>query len=411
MHVQFQEPCKIAGATLNTRHLFLPIKFKDYVLQTTKCACACMCVCVCVCVCVCTDHFLGVNKKKHTCSTVPKKQPPAALLINCGFVRVSLRELHYNSTANTFDVLHGRFGEEYGIQAALFAKRGHNKSIMEYAIPIILKAFTKKWHPTKAKQEYLDHFSQAIWSNLSLGDKRLHTLSDCKQCMEKSYFLQCTFPLKPTLSPPDPETQPLPSREDEASTTRTVLDQLNSSYCSKYGHTFLTSAIQYSRDEPIVRKKTKYENKKAKRAILRECRDSMNKQLSDQVALVTLAEDESLGKYQRKRLSCSFTKPSQPKRPKVHASKTTTFDENAVLEDLNNLHPAKKINWSEIARKHGVCQSNGGQIIKEFAVRRGVNVLALEHREREAQPRLRSMKRKLPGMMYSMCTHCDAYCN
>ena len=44
----------------------------------------------------------------------------------------------------------------------------------------------------------------------------------------------------------------------------------------------------------------------------------MNEQLAENVALHTLAEDESLARHQRKRLAQSFDKPLAPKKAKSH---------------------------------------------------------------------------------------------
>ena len=106
--------------------------------------------------------------------------------------------------------------------------------------------------------------------------------------------------------------------------------------------------------------------KKDQRNLLKKCRDKVNEQLAENVAIHTLAEDESLARYQRKRLVQSFEKPPAPKKPKSHSPSSTNIsvDKENVLHDLRQFPDNIKINWSEFARSHGVTNTNGGQIIK-----------------------------------------------
>ena len=104
--------------------------------------------------------------------------------------------------------------------------------------------------------------------------------------------------------------------------------------------------------------------------------------MAENIALHTLAEDESLVRYQRKRLSQSFEKPSAQKKPKSHSLSSTNIsvDKENVLQDLNEFPDDTKINWSKFARSHGVTNKNGGKIIKQIALDEGIDVLKLEHR-------------------------------
>ena len=218
--------------------------------------------------------------------------------------------------------------------------------------------------------------------------------------MEQSYRLQEAFPLKPVHTPPlESELLTTRPQQKEADVTQTIVNELNGSFIQTYGHTFVESMINTCKDQQITRKKTKYELKKEKRTVLRECRNKVSTQMSQSAGLFTLAEDESLAKYQRKRLSQSFEKPPCPKKSKSHtpSSENTPWNKENVLDDLNNHPPTQKINWSELARKHSVQGKNGGQIIKEFALKQGINVLKLECKTEASSTRIRSQKLKLPG--------------
>jgi hypothetical protein len=325
---------------------------------------------------------------------------PAPLLINCGYARVTIRETANDATTDSQLAFHRQFSEcsQYGVTDELFSARGKNKSKFEYARSIILKAFTKKWHPTEAKSTYIAKFSSSNWKSLAKSEKQKHTLSCCNQCREEHYHLQQVFPAQPVFHNPSPAVVSLscaPTSEKELTTS--VLKDLNGTYIQQFGHTFVHSVAQNCKDVEL--KKTKTEKKREQRNVLRKCRDQVNEQMAQTAALTTLAEDESLSRYQRKRLSQSFEKPPAPKKLRTHSPSINniTMDKENVLNDLRDFPPATKINWSEFARTHGVNNKNGGQIIKQYATEQGVDVLKLECRTTTPTRRIRSQKRKLPG--------------
>ena len=78
------------------------------------------------------------------------------MLINCGYARVIIKETASDTSESSQLTFQRQFGEysHYGVTDDLFTVRGKNKSKFEYAKEVVLKAFTKKWHPTEAKQNY-----------------------------------------------------------------------------------------------------------------------------------------------------------------------------------------------------------------------------------------------------------------
>ena len=56
----------------------------------------------------------------------------------------------------------------------------------------------------------------------------------------------------------------------------------------------------------VDKKKTKTEKKRDQRNLLKKCMDKVNEQLAENIALYTLAEDESLARYHRKCLTQIF---------------------------------------------------------------------------------------------------------
>ena len=190
----------------------------------------------------------------------------------------------------------------------------------------------------------MTQFSSSKWKSLAKSDKQKHTMSCCKQCREEYYHLQAAFPAQPMFSHPTPSAVSLSCMTtNERDLTRSVLKDLNGVYVQQFGHTFVHSVVQSCN---VEQKKTKAEKKREQRTMLRKCRDQVNKQMAQTAALTTLAEDESLAKYQRKRLSQSFEKPSAPKKPRTHSPSidNITMDKENVINDFKNFPPATKIN-------------------------------------------------------------------
>ena len=338
----------------------------------------------------------------HDSVGVKKKPTPTALFFNCGYARVCIRETLNEDPSTSQREFHTQFSEcsEYGLSDEYFNDRGKNKSKFEHARQVILQAFTKKWYPHEAKHTYIKTFSRANWKALAKGDKQKHTFSFCKQCREQYFNLQEVFPAKPVFSHPTTTTVMLSSNtNNERELTHAVLQDLNGTYVQQFGHTFIDSMVKNCKE--IDRKKTKTEKKREQRNLLKKCRDKVNKQMAENVALHTLAEDESLAHYQRKRLSQSFEKPPAPKKPKSHSpsSANISVDKENVLQELREFPQNTKINWSNFARSHGVTNKNGGQIIKQLAVDEGIDVLKLECRSETPNRRIRSRKRKLPDTL------------
>ena len=240
------------------------------------------------------------------------------------------------------------------------------------------------------------------WNDLLKTEKKKHKLSSCEECRDRSYHLQQTFPLHPLFSPPTPALEI--SRDlhhtEERKLAQLVVRELNQTFKKNFGHSFVDSVITHCKDEQVERKKGKSQARKERRSLLRKCRDQVTQQMEMNAALFTLAEDESLSKYQRKRKSQSFETPSSPKKLKSHSpsSDNIVCDETQLLQDLRNFPTNTKINWSKFAREHGISNKNGGQIVKELAANDGIEVLKLECKENSPTRRVRACKRKLPGM-------------
>ena len=111
-----------------------------------------------------------------------------------------------------------------------------------------------------------------------------------------------------------------------------------------------------------------------------------------------LAEGESLSSYNRKRLALSFQDPApQAKRKKSHSPSEQNLrgDVDGAMDELKTLPEGDRINWSAMARKYHIPQKNGGQILKETAEGRGIDVSKLD--QLTVTPHQRKCKKCLPG--------------
>ena len=70
---------------------------------------------------------------------------------------------------------------------------------------------------------------------------------------------------------------------------------------------------------------------------------------------------------------------------------------------LSNWPEHEIINWSRVAREHGVTARNGGQIVKEFATEIGFDTTILD-RKTEGK-RMHAKKLKMPGGDISVPCH------
>ena len=96
-----------------------------------------------------------------------------------------------------------------------------------------------------------------------------------------------------------------------------------------------------------------------------------------------LAEGESLSSYNRKRLALSFQPPPQAKRKKSHSPSEQNLagNVNGAMNEIRSLPDSERINWSAMARKYNIPQKNGGQILKELAEDRGIDMSNLDQQK------------------------------
>ena len=221
---------------------------------------------------------------------------PVSLTVNCGFARAGILQLSYLPKGVSRTTLHRRKRAEefqdlfssFSLSATYFEEDKVRKvSLFDRHCDKVIKHFSKKWHPTEVKADYVKTFSPSVWTALGFSSKAKHTYSKCTECATKYSNLQKKFPLHPCFTPPD-ETISLSSIIDksEKETTRTILGKLNVSYEENFGHIFCSSVVKFcSQSENIEEKRSKLDKKKEKRKLQVSIRNNIDSQFRVKAAL------------------------------------------------------------------------------------------------------------------------------
>ena len=83
---------------------------------------------------------------------------------------------------------------------------------------------------------------------------------------------------------------------------------------------------------------------------------------------------------------------------KSHSPKEDNMKWNvsAAMLELKNFPSNENINWSTMAQKYDIPQKNAWQVLKETAVKHGIDTCHLEQKY-NTMPRIRKHKCRLPG--------------
>ena len=176
----------------------------------------------------------------------------------------------------------------------------------------IKQAFSKRWHPQSCRYDYHKAFSINVWEQLSQIQKSKHSLAKCDECFKSFYHLQNSFPLKPVYNSESSFAIDLPDTMDEKSFVEFSTEQLDNECTQRYGHSYVDSLIKCKK---VAKRKTKSQQVKENRELLRKCRDAVNTDLYKTVPLTILDGDESVSAHNRKRLAQYF-EPAPPNKKK-----------------------------------------------------------------------------------------------
>ena len=132
--------------------------------------------------------------------------------------------------------------------------------------------------------------------------------------------------------------------------------------------TSFTDALVRTKSSGIEKKKSQNEKRKEKVKVQKELTKTVNDHFAEKAAISMLTECESKRKYQAQ----SFHSPQeQPlaKKKKSHSPDffKVSWDTEEVKATIENWPAGTTINWSKVAKEHGITGKNAGQVVKEFA--------------------------------------------
>ena len=322
-----------------------------------------------------------------------------SLVLNCGFARVTIYDLsnvscgHHRSDildkAARLDRFLKLFKHSNVLPSLMSLKDGKSNSTTYFDAYCdhILDAIHKRgW---SGKQKYFDTFTLKKWEKMSVADRKKHTVSKCYACSMQYTEIQRSFPLKPFFEASIVNPQ-LCSSKNAKFEAKVVLKELNGVFEVKRNKTF-TDILPKVCNLKAVTQPQRKENRKrpCKTALIRDC----EKRMSENVAITHLAECESDASYVRKRKMTSFTAvSSEPKKGRL--CQIPSDKESEIISFLQNYCEDKPIVWSAVAKQFNITTTNGGHMVKQLAVRSGLNVESLQRKKDNVLPRNRVHKKK-----------------
>ena len=154
------------------------------------------------------------------------------------------------------------------------------------------------------KAKYFDTFTLKKWEKMSVADRKKHTVSKCYACSMQFTEIQRSFPLKPffEVSIVNPQ---LCSSKNAKFEAKVVLKELNGVFVTKHNKSFTdilpkVCNLKAPTSQPQLKESRK---RTCEVALIRNC----EKRMSENIAIIHLAECESDASYLRKRKMTSFT--------------------------------------------------------------------------------------------------------
>ena len=128
--------------------------------------------------------------------------------------------------------------------------------------------------------------------------------------------------------------------------------------------------------------------------------------------LATAFESKSSAKKRNSQNSNSPVAEKKAKKSHVGRFETMDWDKEACLEEVKDYEEGAVVSWRGLATKYKVCDSNGklasngGQIVKEYFISRGVDISSFKSpcQRRNGKQIVRRRKRRSAGGEVSMPT-------
>ena len=295
---------------------------------------------------------------------------------------------------------------------------------------------------------YLDVFSMNTWTHLSQHEKNKHTLQQCFTCQTQHSSLTNAFPAKPPkrrMSVIEFSAQDMASPSDLG---KKALKELNIICVENFDMSAQEVLAETPRSK-LIKKPSNKEVLAEKRRSVRLAKKSIQQSMDNNSLNTVMSNRLSWRKFdimrksetlksdvrpsssaqQRKRThspSDENTPPSKrsrnsetlecnnpnytPTRKRNHPSSdehtppskkkhgspsalSKTVEED-LLQEAQNWSDDQEVNWSELARRHGITKANGGQTVKEFLKLHNIPAASGKQRK-DREPRRK--RKTLPG--------------
>ena len=322
--------------------------------------------------------------------------------ISCNYAITTLRTITQKQYAKKTKLdthTYTKITEAYNQQFSDYPDMVLSRSTVVKKLKKLMSTFNKKWNPTIMRTTYMETFSPTEWMKLCDDEKKEHSVSKCTKCPIAYGCLHSAFHHRKGSKPDENELQIFLTSEHLSSPkklARNALLQLNAICSSKFGES-AQSIIARTPGSQLIssssRKRQLQENAK-------QVKSSIQKVFDDTALETVMGNRLSWRFYDRARKveglesKCTNATASAEKlmRKRIHGCSLTNVlvDKEAVLAEASAWSDEQKVNWSELARRHGVVQKNGGQMAKEFL--QACNIPAACRTDVKRAPRRRKKK-------------------
>lgn len=283
-------------------------------------------------------------------------------------------------------------------------------------VPQLFASFNKKWHPQSLLKTYLSVFSLEAWASLPLSEKNQHTLRNCAACSSKHLSLTRAFPCGRKASEKLPEIKF--DEQDLSSPSnfgKTALAKLND-ICEKKFKMSIQGVLSETPRSKLIIKPSGQEKQSEKRRVVRSVKKAIQQSMDETSASTVMSNRMSWRKFDDIRKSSTLesssplnktpsrkrnhpTDENTPPTKRKHGSPTDLVKLDAVYTEAQTWSTDEIVNWSQLARRHGITSRNGGQTVKEFLRERGIAVALKESEGRPARRKRKTLPEGIPFPM------------
>lgn len=283
--------------------------------------------------------------------------------------------------------------------------------------------YYKKNNMNGERKQFVEFFSLQNWAKLSKTAKQGHSITDCRACTYdlhslSSLHLSYSRELKDAINNCQDMTESFLNSTGTKTMTgainivKAMVNTMKPIFEKKTGQNF-TDAISKSLN--LTPKLTSEEKRKQNKEKLQNSHEKLKTTLSQDDFDVNyfLSSGKSYSQHERDRLAAGFTskeesaaaqKKNQNVKNKKHHGPFQSYhiNQEALENELENMPSNRPINWTRLAKKINVVTKkentiplNGGQVLKQFAISKGINLKKFSTNGTEQLRRVRRSKKKI----------------